>query len=432
MIGKAGAFRALGQIDPALSCYELIPVVEARLRATHAYESSSLLALGESRKRFDTAIALAWQLYQQMGNSTYIERGFRLTEQARGMLLVQSLARAQAEYQLPDDIRNRDNDLQVRVSWYEQQIGVEESRGPKADRSKVERWKNELLILKHTQEEFIQQLRRDFPDFAHLSDEITFLQMPEVPKLLRADQAMVDYYLTDNEAYVFWLDATGKFSWRQAALTTDFREDLRFFAQYPTTWNENVDQERDRRFRQIGADLFQLLLAPELAASPNFHSLIVVPDDGLVFAPFEMFLSNRQPAAWSDLPWLIVDYNIGYAYSATLLHMQQALSRRHAQETKPPYVLGGFAPSYNPEKWNQRDTAALFHDQVYDVKSTLAEVRKVHRLIGGEDYYGSEATEAQFRLTAPIAACYCWPCTALPTTSIRNWPVCFLAIRPRH
>ncbi|MEO6037818.1 MAG: CHAT domain-containing protein [Saprospiraceae bacterium] len=401
LIGKAEAFKALGALDQALACYELIPIAEAKLRATHAYESSTLLALSESRKRFDTAIAMAWQRYEQTQDAAYIERAFRLTEQARGMLLVQSLARAQAEYRLPDGVRRRDNDLRVRVSWYEQQIAAEDSRGSRADHSKLEHWKNEMLILKHTQEEFIQQLRHDFPDFAHLSDEITFLQVRDVPKLLRADQAMVDYYLTDSDAYIFWLDASGKFTWRQVILSGGFREELRFFAQYPTSWNEDLDLERDRRFRQIGADLFQLLLAPELAASPNFHSLILVPDDALVFVPFEMLLSNSQPAAWADLPWLVVDYNVGYAYSATLLHLQQSLSQQHAQEVRPRYVLGGFAPSYDPERKNRANITAQFQDKVYAVKSTLAEVRKVHRLIGGQDFYGEEASEAQFRLTAP-------------------------------
>ncbi len=402
LLGKAAAFRALGKLDPALACYELIPLVEAKLRATHAYESSSLLALGESRKRFDTAVGIAWQLYDQTHQPIYAERAFQLTEQARGMLLVQSLARAQAEYQLPAPIRRRDDELRVRASWYEQQIAAEESQKAQPDHAKVEQWKNELLILKHTQEEFVEQLRRDFPDFAHLSDEISFLQVRDVPALLRPDQALVDYYLTDTHLYVFWLDAAGHFTWRREPLPTGFRENVRFFAEYPTTWSEHLDTTRDQQFRQIATDLYQLLLAPELAASPNMHSLLLVPDDALVFVPFETLLRQSKPSndGWAQLPWLLMDYNVGYAYSATLLGMQQSLSRQHAHETRPRYVLGGFAPSYDPQRW-QQDTTNVFRDQVYDVKSTLAEVRKVHRLVGGQAYYGEEATEAQFRLTAP-------------------------------
>ena len=402
LLGKATAFQALGKADQALACYELIPLVEAKLRATHAYESSSLLALGESRKRFDAAIGIAWRLYVQTRQMTYAERAFQLTEQARGMLLVQSLARAQAEYQLPDSIRRRDNELRVRISWYEQQIAAEDSRGTPADRSKIAQWKNELLILKHTREEFVHQLRRSFPDFAHLSDEIAFLQVRDVPRLLRPDQALADYYLTETHLYLFWLDAADHFTWRREALPADFREQLRFFAEYPTAWSEQVDQPRDQRFRQMAADLYQLLLAPELAASPDVHSLLLVPDDALVFVPFEILLRNNNQSndRWPQLPWLLMDYNVGYAYSATLLAMQQTLSGQHARENRPRYVLGGFAPSYDAQSW-QQDTANVFRDQVYDVKSTLAEVRKVHRLVGGQAYYGDEATEAQFRLTAP-------------------------------
>ena len=401
LVGKAAAFRALGQPAQALVCYELIPIIEAKLRATHAYESSSLLALGESRKRFDDAIGIAWELYAQSQQPTYVERAFQLTEQARGMLLVQSLARAQAEYQLPDSIRRRDDGLRVRILWYEQKIAAEDRRGSAADHPKIEQWKNELLILKHTQEEFVQQLRRDFPDFAHLSDEIAFLQVKDVPALLRPDQALVDYYVTETHFYVFWLDAAGHFTWRQEALPANFREDVRFFTEYPTTWSEQIDAARDHRFQQTGFDLYQKLLAPELAASPNIHSLVLVPDDALVFIPFEMLLTANSTATnWPAMPWLLNNYNTGYAYSATLLGMQQALSRQHAQEARPRYALGGFAPSYDPKSW-QQDTAKVFRDQVYDVKSTLAEVQKVHRLIGGQAYYGDKASEAQFRLTAP-------------------------------
>ena len=87
----------MGQLEKALQCYELIPVVETKLRATYAYESSSLLALDESRHRFDEAISIAWQLYERSnGDRRYADRAFRLTEQARGMLLLQSLAQALA------------------------------------------------------------------------------------------------------------------------------------------------------------------------------------------------------------------------------------------------------------------------------------------------------------------------------------------------
>ncbi len=401
LIGKAAAFRALGRLEEALACYELVPAVESKLRATHTYESSKLLALSESRRRFDEAITLAWQLYERSQDRQYAERAFHLTEQARGTLLLQSLARARAEYRLPDSIRQRDYDLQVRVSWCEQQIAGERNQGSSASAVRIKQLEQDLFELKRSQEAFVGQLRRTFPDFAHLSDEIVFLLPRQVPALLRPDQAMVDYYLTETDAYIFWLDVAGKFTWRRAALPAGFREAMRFFAQYPTTWDENVNAARDQQFRQTAVGLFRLLLAPELAAAPDVHSLLLVPDDVLVFIPFEMLLRDQQSADWADLPWLLVDYNIGYAYSATLLYLQQALSRQHALEARPRYALGGFAPSYEADSWNRQDTTALFQDKVYAVKSTMAEVRKVHRLIGGRDYYGDKATEAQFRLTAP-------------------------------
>ncbi|HAD10987.1 MAG TPA: hypothetical protein DCF33_00980, partial [Saprospirales bacterium] len=125
--GKARALTALNELELALSCYELIPIVEAKIRATHSYESSSLLALKESRTRFQEAISIAWQLFERSnGNPQYAERAFRLTELSRGMLLLQSLM--QAQQYLPENIRNRDYDIKVQIAWLEHEIALEKEK----------------------------------------------------------------------------------------------------------------------------------------------------------------------------------------------------------------------------------------------------------------------------------------------------------------
>lgn len=87
-------------------------------------------------------------------------------------------------------------------------------------------------------------------------------------------------------------------------------------------------QTRPTTVLQHGPRSVHLLLAPELQRlMPRKGSLVIVPDDALVFVPFEVLL--RLPAAdenWRDLPWLLADYNTAYAYSATLLQMQQTIS----------------------------------------------------------------------------------------------------------
>ncbi|MFN0034361.1 MAG: CHAT domain-containing protein [Saprospiraceae bacterium] len=396
LLGKAQAFRALHQLENALACYELIPIVEAKLRATHAYESSSLLALKESRQRFHEAIDIAWQLFEQSnGNPQYAERAFRLTELARGMLLLQSLV--QARQFLPDDIRQKDYELRVRMAWLEHEIAAERDKdsapaladekptaSKKADSQKISDWERQLFDLKLER----QKLLSDFP--AYNNPDSLFLQVlaaKDVRNLLRPGQAMADYFLTETAAYIFSFDATGDFRWRKAPLPAPFREQTKQFAAY--LWaGEGAGRDQFLRHAWL---LDSLLLAPERTRwGAAANSLIIVPDDLLILVPFEVLLSRPGSggSTWRDQPWLLADHNFGYAYSATLLSVQKSICEEHAKSaTKPRQIFGGFAPSYA-------------QSSAYKLKNTRPMVQNVRKMLGGKAWFGTEASEERFKNSA--------------------------------
>ncbi len=400
LIGKARAYTQLGRPEKALECYELIPYVEARLRATYAYESSSLLALGDSRERFDEALRVAWKLYAASNHERrYAERAFLLSEKARGILLLQSLVQAQADYALPADVRRRENDLRVKMSWYDHEIANEKEKGSAGDGSRLAQLEKELFELKRQEEQFKIFLRDSFPDYVRLSEEVQFLTVNGVPALLRPDQALVSFFLTGTEAFVFYFDAAGMFSWRKAALPPGFEELVHAFTDYLYQGNEN-DKAGRQHFLQTASQLYDLLLEPELRASgENIRSLLLIPDGPLAFIPFETLLRRPAEANWRKLPWLLRDFSIGYAYSATLMKTQQDISRRHREESAPRYAMAGFAPSYPGPAGQTRDNP-LPNYPLPDIKSTQDELRKVQHLIQGEAFHREDATEKQFRRIA--------------------------------
>ena len=387
--GKARAFQALNQLDKALECYELIPIVEAKLRATHAYESSSLLALKESRQRFQEAVDIAWQLFERSnGNPQYTERAFRLTELARGMLLLQSLI--QARQYLPDSIQSKGYDLQVRMAWLEHEIAAEQekvqaSKNEKADKqadnTKINDLERQLFDLKLER----QKLLADFPAYDH--PDSLFLQVlaaKDVRNLLRDGQSMVDFFLTETTAYIFSFDAMGDFRWRRAALPPQFREQTKDFVGY--LW-AGKEAGRDK-FLHHAWLLDSLLLEPERSYwGTAANSLMVVPDDILMLVPFEVLLSrpilNNRP--WRDQPWLLYEYNIGYAYSATLLKVQKDISEEHAiAAATPAYTFGGFAPTYS-------------NSSSYKLENTAPMVKNVQSELGGEAWLNTESSEERFK-----------------------------------
>jgi CHAT domain-containing protein len=383
LIGKARAFLALNQLEKSLECYELIPIVEAKLRATHAYESSSLLALKESRQRFHEAIDIAWQLFERSnGNPKYAERAFRLTELARGMLLLQSLV--QARQHLPNDIQEKDYELRVRMAWLEHQIADERESGEKEAPEKLKTWERQLFDLKLER----QKLLSEFPSYN--SPDSLFLQVlaaQDVPKLLRKGQALVSFFLTEEAAYIFSFDAQGNFQWRKTPLLKSFREQTRSFAAYLSA-GEAKGQET---FLQHAWYLDDLLLAPERKRwGKQTNSLLIVPDDVLMRVPFEVLLSRQAASgsSWRDQAWLLAEYNIGYAYSATLLKVQQEICAENEKvSAKPPHNFGGFAPNYSSSS-------------VYKLQNTQPMVENVCDLLGGEKWLNGASSEAKFKAAA--------------------------------
>ena len=381
--GKARAFQALNQLDKALECYELIPFVEAKLRATHAYESSSLLALKESRQRFQDAIDLTWKLFERSnGNPQYIERAFRLTELARGMLLLQSLV--QARQYLPEDIREKDYDLRARMAWLEHEIATEREKEKASSPKKIETWENQLFDLKLER----QKLLADFP--AYNNPDSLFLQVlaaKNVRSLLRPGQAMVDYFLTETAAYIFSFDASGDFRWRKAALPELFREQTKQFSAY--LW---AGEEAGRAaFLQKAWMLDCLLIAPERKRwGAAISSLLIVPDDVLMLVPFDVLISSPavEKSTWRDQHWLLADYSLGYAYSATLLNIQKSISETHLKAvSRPPQVFGGYAPIY------ERDSS-------YKLENTGPMTEKVCDMLGGKAWLGTASSESCFKNSA--------------------------------
>jgi CHAT domain-containing protein len=379
--GKARALLALGKREDALVCYERIPLVEAKLRATHAYESSSLMALDDSRKRFQVAVDIAWALFSaDGGRMEYAHRAFRLTELSRGMLLLQSLV--QARQYLPDELLEQEDALRSRMAWLEHELAAEREKGAGADAGNIKRWEEQLFDLKLQR----QALLQNFPHYNH--PDSLFLQVlnaADLPRLFRPGQAMVNYFFTESSAYVFSLGPDGAFRWRHVALPARFREQTKQMAAY--LWEEK--KEGREAFLQQARLLDSLLLAPERKQWSQAAGIVVVPDDVLVLIPFEVLLTAPVFAGnWRDLPWLLADYNVGYAYSATLLGVQQGISEEHERAAeKPPHVFGGFAPVYTS-------------GSAYQLRNTFPMVKKVRGILGGDAWLDTDASEARFKNTA--------------------------------
>ena len=385
--GKARCFEQLDSLDKALECYELIPVVEAKLRAAHDYESSSLRALQDSRIRIDKAIDVAWRLSNEGANTAYTRRAFALMEHARAIILMEQLTKSRATDQLPDSLKVQEYELRSRIAWYERERAEEHAK-PDMDSTRYKQLDDDLFSIQRK----LKDLQQKFPPHAQSADSLKYIQAVETPALLRPRSALIEYYLSDWSLDVFCITQKGAIYWRREKWESCLKEEALELALYPTWLNEDLGLKNC--YIHSAAKMYDLLLKPELSQFPDLESLVIIPDDVLAFLPFEILLTKMVSVdtAFANLPYLIRDQSISYAYSATLLSLQQ--QHRSSGHT-PRKPFGAFTPRYTSGCIDPITKTPL-----ENLDSIQAVTLRIQKLLGVSNAEQVEASEAEFKKKA--------------------------------
>ncbi|MFK7905488.1 MAG: CHAT domain-containing protein, partial [Chitinophagales bacterium] len=126
---------------------------------------------------------------------------------------------------------------------------------------------------------------------------------------------------------------------------------------------------------EIAFELYELLIAPIKSLITNHQSLItnlkIIPAGILNTIPFEALLTEKVATntKYADLPYLLLQYDISYHYSATLWH--QALQNIDEKQMEARSILEeasfvGFAPVYKNEQKQSLDeaiTSGLYNEE---------------------------------------------------------------------
>ena len=391
--GKARCFEKLHNYDLALAMYELIPTIESQLRATHTFENSTLRSLQKSRKRLDHAVELAWKAWQETHNPVYAQKAFWFTETARGILQTQGILANDAYTALDENQKKKDKALATRLAALETELAETDDNTD----GRMNDLMQEIREVKKEQKIFRAALMKGNATYASEMGDQNICALQQAPHLLLEGQTLFDFYLADSTAlHVFVADRKGNISWRRTDWTTTHQEMLENLV---LTIRSQEGPDTIGSLVATGAyRIFQTLLLPDMQGvssetgnicwgntAPVVDSgLVIIPDMGLTGLPFEALLTAATDgnSKWGSLPYLIRKFSVGYAYSCSLLELQQKITQKHAKNP-PQMPYAGFAPSYkNPAlKLDSAET-----DVLYGL-----------RLFGGEAYLGTGDTETQFR-----------------------------------
>lgn len=345
--GKEGQYQhALDHLEPALEIFDSqrSTLLSSELRAS---------VFAARRSAFELAVELLMKLHEQQPASGYDGQALRASERARARGLVELLAEARVDLrgQLDPNLRQREEDLEDRVTALQQEMaelaadaGLERRRELLAERQR------RLEELRQQQAALEVEIRKQDPRYAEIAHPAP-LDLAKIQNLLDDQTVLFEYMIGAESSYLFAVTRTGL---RAFPVGTNSAE-LGGLVSQLRLGLQGRDEIRRRQYLQVAWRLYELLISPASSLLAVRKRLLIAPEGKLYQLPFEALLTRPvkpQELEVRSLPFLLREIEVSYVPSATVLaSMDEIRSSRPPLPTHDRLELLAFAdPLYGPER----------------------------------------------------------------------------------
>ena len=253
-------------------------------------------------------------------------------------------------------------------------------------------------------EQTIARLEQEAPQYYDFKYQNELSDISEIQTHLESDELLLEYFQSDSILYCI---AVSKDSVKNFEIIYDLfiRDQIKDFCNLFQEEGSKVYLEDFRKeYISLSTAIYNKVVAPALNSfnKEKIKNLIIIPDGEISYVPFEILLSSNEAESYSDMDYLIKDYKIRYAYSASLLYQSiyQIGERANGNllAVAPTYInpkldsiqslaLSKFRNDFNPLKWNKHEAENLA--QRYNGKAFLDQ-------FAGEKLFKEEA--ANYRI----------------------------------
>jgi CHAT domain-containing protein/tetratricopeptide (TPR) repeat protein len=363
--GLAAAYRQLNQPEQAREYYlQAIKFMED-VRARLTVEEERAGFFNDKVKIYKDLIAVLIELHGKDATKGYEREAFDYAERARGRAFLDLLAegKVNVEQTLAADLLEQRQQIDNNISRLNSELMKERSLEPaKQNKAAIEQLEKERGQADRDYANWRRELQRRDPHYAALKYPEP-ISLAQTQQLLDERTVLLSYSLGETSSYLFAVSRDG---FRPLRLDGSAKEIGQEVEQLVTAI---IDRNRND-FRRLSVKLYERLIQPAGELLKGKSELIIVADGALHRLPFEVLLSPSARAItqvdWRKIPYLVRDYAISYAPSASVLEGLQDYHREAAA--------------------GQKELLA-FADPVYDAKAQAADsvVAMATRSARGDD-----------------------------------------------
>ena len=388
-------------LELALSHLQYVDKIADKIRADFTSEGGKMVVSDMIIDAYEIAISVCLELSKVKKDAAYKEKAFYFSEKSKCLVLLEAFQNSKAAKLagLSDAAVKEEENLRLSITDLKQQIYQLKTRG-EGQSAAFKQLEKDLFSKKQAYSAYVKRIGRENPEYYAMKFDIKLLDVAQTRKLLKKDQALLEYFVGNKLVFVFKITADDFQIYELpgnenlAKTVKNFRESIYGYHLNEVDKNDESFNKYAADYAKYGSELYDNLIKP-LGTLPK--KLIIVPAGPLSNMPFEPLLKSKptDPKLFKTHKYLGMESIISYNYSATLL--SEMINKKHSANRES---FLGFAPSFgadNQDGVTMRNRRFALAPLNYNDK----EIQKVQKILGtGKVYVGKEALESIFRKNA--------------------------------
>lgn len=341
---------------------------------------------------YENGVRISFSLHQLMNDNNYDHLAFYFAEKSRSRLLLESINSISAKRigLLPDSLIDLEQRIKADKASLISKLEAYEPTQHTNNLDTIALLEDKLFKTERSQDSLNLLIGNKYPHYHTLKYLNNTIGVDEIRHELPSNSAIIQYFFTWEALYVFTITkeqfTINRIKQIESIIQNIDKLSLSFRVAHSLEQSDTSFWE----FVSTSSNLYQGIIKESLPKNKHIKSLVFIPDKKLAYIPFEILVKSSSfetVGNYSALEYLIKDYSISYAYSATL-----AFPKKHGRISTPAKAkFVGYAPSYaNIDQPQQRSgLTSLFWNQ--------QEVKEISKLIGGEYKLAADASETRFK-----------------------------------
>lgn len=385
-------------LKAAASVANLIIDVIDKIRINISEEESRIVLGDHYRESYLLAIRDFELCYRLTSEQPYLEKCFEIAERSKVAGLLAATRELNAiQFHIPPEIADYEKSLQREIGMLNSKISLENEKGD-PDKELLAEWNIEILAAMRSRDSLVLTFEKYYPEYFALKYNTVVPSMREIPEIVGRKSNYINYIISDSVLYIFVVNKKHRdlITYRTDSILIQKVNEFRSLLSNPSLVKDA--RSAFNNYQQTGYDLYNILIKP-VEGYLISGNLLISPDNYLSYLPFETIISSKyegEGILYRRLDYLMDDYDISYAYSATL--MREIVKGAVKKRAK----LAAFAPFYGSNI--VLDSLFLNNPQgrgvLYDLPYARQEAEFVASISGGSLFLNDKAKESVFKSVA--------------------------------